>query len=270
MNYVNGYEADGNIGYGIEADPFELYAAYLPVMAENAQSAMKNEAFSYRKFKVGSTLLGYNAVKADVIMISGGNRKMHKKCPKYCAEMKVLDELDKVNEMLDEISEDTGIDQGKFEPVGLATVATANKKLIHGVTGCCTPTLHMCDACMNKYSSHPSVDPGRLLNTTFPENLKYLEIHTLREYQAMSETKASQRVAYKGIVRVANFRTWHEDVVEPYRTLSSSQSQYVLGRTAYPARLVQDAILGALRQFAEEPKPPVASSPKPRLVIVQS
>jgi hypothetical protein len=180
-----------------ELEPAREYVRMLPDMAAMSLMAKTNIATSYRGFDVGSTLMVHNGTLNDVMLLNYGNIKLAQILPKHCAEMFALDEMDALNESLrfygsmDEV--------GIYKPVGLVTVGTSDKGQIFDVTDKRTPTLHMCPACVEYYDAHPLVDDN-LLNATLPDNLRYVEVHSLGEYKG--------NTALSGLVRMVNFGRW--------------------------------------------------------------
>jgi len=238
-------------------DPYHAYVNHLFDMADMAEAARNKEAESSRGILVGSSLLAYNAILKQVKFLSAGNfSKLGE--PGYCAEMKVLDMMDDCNSELELESKKDNKLYGKYEPIGIVTIATSDKKLIAEATPHKpTDTLCMCEACDRKYDNHPKVNPSNFVVTTMGEDMEKYQVYTLEQAKALELAPNSTSV--KQILCIEQFMNW-EDLSQNYEQMiastddssSDARAQFaVLALRGAPQRThARDIPVGCFRPLA--------------------
>jgi hypothetical protein len=185
-------------------DPQFEFLQRLPLLAQAAQFARRNQAYSYRKkpFLVGSSLFMFNAALKDYAIVSNGNIKLQAGHDKFCAEMSNLDEMDEMNEALAYLSDRRGIDMGRYEPIGLATVGTDDPEEIRDVTGQTSNTLYKCPPCVDYYVDHGGV-PDHVLEVTLTDDLSKMEAHTFGDFKKHKVEQVGSVLGRLSLVRPA-------------------------------------------------------------------
>lgn len=189
-SYYGGYEAAG-----LEIDPYHLFTASVPLMADMARKSAENDAYSYRDFTVGAAVFAIDEALNRTAIATDGNWKMAQQFPKYCAEMSALDQL-----ML----------AGYERVIGMVVAATTDKDAIEAVTFKCTDTLHMCSECIEKYDCSSMVEDDLLVVSCGIDSDGY-QVHTLAELKDFYATKEEgEQLKERYHHETNDFNEWQE------------------------------------------------------------
>jgi cytidine deaminase len=143
-------------------DPWQQFLKMTPRMVRSARQASL-EAFSYRNFHVGASLLAINPHKKRMGMYSAGNLKIDPSTEKFCAEASVIKKARH---------------DGMTRAIGLVVVGTLDPDMIRGVTGKVTPTLHPCDSCRNLFVDSALIQSDTIVVTT-GDTLDAHQVHSV-------------------------------------------------------------------------------------------
>jgi cytidine deaminase len=164
--------------FGEPFDPWQQFLKMTPRMVQNARKA-HSQAFSYRNFHVGASLLAINSQKKQMGMYSAGNLKIDPSTEKYCAEASTIEAAKR---------------DGMTRAIGIVVVGTLDRDMIHGVTGRMTPTLHPCDSCRNLFVDSSLIYSDTIVVTT-GDRLDAHQVHSVGQlitfYQPDSEATVS-------------------------------------------------------------------------------
>jgi cytidine deaminase len=150
-------------------DPYRHFLRNVPRYVSMARLKAQKDAFSYRKFHVGSTLYAVSDINGETTEKAAGNLKVSPNHQKVCAEKKVTRRAEK---------------DGMTFAVGYIAVGTTDRKLIAEVTGHGTPTLHCCADCLDLMSGHYLTQDHTLVVTAGLDKDIH-QVHTLGQMKEM-------------------------------------------------------------------------------------
>ena len=179
--------------FGKNVDPHHIFMGLVPHMVDISRKAAKEEAYSYRGFHVGASLLAFLPRARETLLFSAGNTKYENQ-QKICAEKALLEQLDGYARV-------TG---DSAEVIGLVVVGTSDKALIEGVTGLPTHTLHPCRDCRGMLGDSPGVTEDMLIVTAGLQSDAH-QTHTLGQLQAFYAHDAAEAALHTN----PDFDNWH-------------------------------------------------------------
>lgn len=174
-----------------EFDPYRRFVTAVPDMVDMARTAARN-AFSYRDFKVGSSVMVVDAHNAVGLEMAESLKSRREKA-KVCAEKRVLAKAVKA---------------GFLYAPGLVVAGTTDKEKIKEVTDVATPTLHCCNDCQQLFGVHPLMRRETLIVSVGEDRDAY-QVMTAGE---MTDTYAVDPEAIKLVPTHYGFDNWERHV----------------------------------------------------------
>ena len=144
-------------------DPWWQFVQNGYSMVLSARKALTKEAYSYRNFHVGASLLAVNGQAERMGLYSAGNLKVNPETEKFCAEASVIQQAEA---------------DGMTRAIGLVVVGTMDADRIKGVTGRSTPTLHPCESCLNVFVDSPLIHSDTIV-VTIGDNSDAHQVHSV-------------------------------------------------------------------------------------------
>jgi cytidine deaminase len=161
-------------------DPYHAFISLMPYMVDEARRSARDEAVSWRRFHVGAALFAAELAGARTAVLAGANSKPQPDSPKYCAEMNVLDQA---------------AAHGLEHVIGIVVAGTNDSAQIEAVTGIATPTLHPCDACLQKMAGSSLIEPETLIVTVALEE-DVMQVHSYQEMALIYATEGTASMEY--------------------------------------------------------------------------
>jgi cytidine deaminase len=157
-------------GMSQQFDPYHNFVGMVPYMVELARTTAFDDdrTFSYRGFRVGTTLMAMVDGTKEIGIFSHGNLKKQSHTDKVCAERKALQRAQKA---------------GFTRAIGLVVAGTSDREAIAAVSMRPTATLLPCEDCRHRFREHPLVTPDTLVISTGLERDIY-QVHTVSELDA--------------------------------------------------------------------------------------
>jgi len=152
-----------------EFDPGHMLVSLVPYMIDQARFAARNDAHSYRDFRVGAAGFVFSPDSQETAILTAGNLKAKRHTSKVCAERKVLEQARK---------------SGYQKAAGLVVAATTDTELIKEVTGVATPTLHPCGECQDFFEDHLLMADDTVIISTGLELDRY-QVQTFGELKEL-------------------------------------------------------------------------------------
>ena len=205
-------------------DPGRRFIESVPELVRDARNAARNDAHSYRGFRVGAAAFAYNPRTGEVGKNSSGNVKTGRGKPKHCAEANVLQTVKK---------------SGLTIVGGLVVAGTTSIQEIQEVTGFETRTLHPCTECRDLLCHHPLIKEDTLVLTTGIDVDVY-QVHTTKELKALYETEDPSFV--EGRPCEYGFSDWGEHLAI-YDHLRAAEASMPMSEQRSMSKLVQMALL---------------------------
>jgi hypothetical protein len=132
--------------YNVQFDKYHLFFGLVPRMIDLARYSADNEALSYRHFNVGAAIFAVDPELRQTALFSAGNRKLTENCPKYCAEMNVIDQSE----------------------------AAGSKEAV----------LHPCSPCLDKFENSSVIKPDTFV-VTIGTDAEVYQVHTVTDLQQL-------------------------------------------------------------------------------------
>ncbi len=177
-----------------ESDPYRDFVEAVPNLAKKARKAAKDEAFSYRDFRVGCAVLGISGGIDTMVTAAGGNIKVRGQ-EKICAER---------------VAARRAEDEGVIAIIGVVVVGTSNPAEIKAVTGLATPTLHMCSECRIDFSDTKSRFTDETLVVTSGLTTDYYQTHLFGQLRELYDDECYEELM--GMRISSDFDNWQRRV----------------------------------------------------------
>ncbi len=210
-------------------DPHHLFIGSVPYAVDQARSAAKNQAHSWRDFNVGAVVFAHNPETQETLLISAGNTKSSRHKTKVCAERKALVNARKA---------------GMQEAIGIVVAATTNIDLIEEVTDAATPTLHPCAECQAFFNGHDLIRDDTIILTTGITS----DTHQLHTHKEMTRMYTGKRKNPSVTVHGTTFDDWNETRLTLYDNLSFAERSLPVRQQRSGAKLAIMSMTG----FAEQ------------------
>lgn len=164
-------------------DPYHNFVELMPYLVDRAREA-REEAVSYRNFKVGGVLLAATGDFRFIGVIDAANTKPKPSADKVCSEKRLFGRARK---------------KGYVEPVGLVVCGELNPD--HG-SGLESPTLHPCMECRD-------IIPDDTLIMSIRPDKDAFELKTGRELKALHAAAADgEEIGEQHIFYDPGFKKW--------------------------------------------------------------
>lgn len=215
------------------SDRHVRFLSELPASIEQASTAMKTDAFSWRELFVGCSMSGENASLGEYGMLAAGNIKNNQHVETVCAEGRAQGMLTKA---------------GLIDVPGFVVVSNASKEQIRDISqGRKSCTLYPCFRCLSRFDNNDQVGNDSVAVTAGwrsrkSKSIDVIEAHTVGELRVI---EALGPVDLTAGPTITSTRDWSARV-EYFTERSVAQAHLEPRQRISPGQLVVEALRARL------------------------